>query len=87
MSQKEKLLAKLITRPPSKDFSWNELVTIRNQNNFTESCKGGSHYTFKHGSGFVVKISKTHPSGILKKYQIEAAVEALRAVSKNGEIT
>lgn len=87
MSQKEKLLAKLTKKPSPKDFSWNELVRIMSQYDFVESCNGGSHYTFMHSSGVVAKISKTHPSGILKKYQIEAAIEALRTISKNGEIS
>jgi len=32
---------------------------------------------FEHENGYRFRMSKTHPSGILKKYQIDAAKEAL----------
>lgn len=52
---------------------------------FDEHCDGGSHYTFEHSSGFTFVASKTHPSGILKPYQIRVAKEALRTVGAIGE--
>lgn len=52
------------------------------QAEFKESCEGGSHYTFEHKSGFRFGMSKTHPSGLLKKYQIDGAKEALATAQK-----
>lgn len=71
--------------PPPKDFTWEELVAVMNAADFREYCDGGSHYTFEHASGFSFGMSKTHPSGILKRYQLDAAKEALRAVGTIGE--
>ena len=54
---------------------------------FQESCKsGGSHYTFDHAkSGFSFHMSKTHPSGMLKHYQVDDAKDALRTIGALGE--
>lgn len=85
MSKKEKRIHRLCSIPPPKDFSWVELVSLMNGAGFREYCDGGSHYTFEHTSGFSFCMSKTHPSGILKRYQVDAAKEALRAVGAIGE--
>jgi predicted RNA binding protein YcfA (HicA-like mRNA interferase family) len=85
MSKKDKLLLKLKKIPPPKDFSWDELITLMRQADFFESCNGGSHYMFEHKNGFRFRMSKTHPSGILKKYQIDAANEALVSVNYGRE--
>lgn len=84
MSRKEKAYARLKKKPPPKDFTWDELLAITRRADFTESCDGGSHYTFQHKSGFTFSASKTHPSGLLKKYQIDAAIEALEKVKYQG---
>jgi predicted RNA binding protein YcfA (HicA-like mRNA interferase family) len=47
---------------------------------FKMHCQGGSHHTFEYTDGFKVKVSKTHPQGILKKYQIDDVIEGLRRV-------
>lgn len=80
MSKQEKLITKLCRRPAPKDFTWDDLVTLANRAGFAESCNGGSHYMFSHGSGFVFSMSKTHPSGLLKSYQVRTAVEAFKYV-------
>ncbi len=85
MSKKEKRLLKLRAIPPPKDFPWDELVTVMRAADFKEYCDGGSHYTFEHTSGFTFGMSKTHPSGILKRYQVEVAIEALRNVGAIGD--
>jgi len=77
MSKKQKLLWKLFAVPASKSFTWEELIAVMTQAGFTNECKGGSHYTFEHTNGRRVVIAKTHPSGILKPYQVRAAKEAL----------
>lgn len=78
MSKKEKRIAKLCAVPPPKDFTWSELISVMRAAGFTEYCDGGSHYTFEHISGFSLVISRTHPSGILKRYQVDDVKEALR---------
>ena len=78
MSRREKLLAKLRASPAN--FRWSELETLMSQHDFTASCTGGSHYVFEHKSGFTFSASKTHPSGILKHYQVKEALEALARV-------
>jgi hypothetical protein len=40
---------------------------------------------FEHASGYRFSMSRTHPSGILKVYQVRAALEALRCVGEYGE--
>jgi len=52
---------------------------------FKNECSGGSHYTFEHKDGLRVKISKTHPNGILKPYQVDAAKEALEKLGYKPE--
>lgn len=85
MSKKDKRIRKLCAIPPPKDFSWTELVALMNGVGFHEFCDGGSHYTFEHTSGYSFGMSKTHPSGVLKRYQVVAAKEALRNVGAIGE--
>jgi len=80
MSKKEKFLPKLCATPSPKDFSWDDFVTLMGHFGFTNTCHGGSHYMFEHISGFRFSMSKTHPSGILKSYQIRDAKNALRYI-------
>jgi predicted RNA binding protein YcfA (HicA-like mRNA interferase family) len=80
VSKKEKLRNKLFSTPPPKSFSWEELITLMAHAGFSNHCDGGSHYTFEHSGGLRVGMSKTHPSGILKGYQVKAARDALNSV-------
>jgi hypothetical protein len=81
MSKRSKRLAKLCAIPAPKDYSWDDLVALLCSVGFEERCNGGSHFTFTHtSSGFVLMVSRTHPSGILKSYQIKAAKDALRQI-------
>lgn len=81
MSKKTKLLNKLRAIPRPTDFPWDDLVTLMRGHGFTESCDGGSHYSFQHeDTGFTFTASKTHPSGVLKTYQIKDALNALLQV-------
>jgi predicted RNA binding protein YcfA (HicA-like mRNA interferase family) len=86
VSKKDKLLSKLYATPPPKGFSWEELVTVMTHAGFSYECTGGSHYIFEHTmSGHRVSMSKTHPSGILKPYQVKAAKEAIERNSGEME--
>ena len=40
---------------------------------------------FEHTSGFKFGASKTHPSGVLKQYQIKEAISALIATGEWNE--
>lgn len=80
MSKKEKLLAKLCASPSPKDFPWQDLITLMGYFGFESTCGGGSHYLFEHTSGFRFSMSKTHPSGILKAYQVRDAKKALKNI-------
>lgn len=80
VSKKDKLLNKLFAAPPPKGFAWDDLITVMTRAGFSNHCDGGSHYMFEHTDGFRLSMSKTHPSGILKSYQIKAAREALQRV-------
>jgi hypothetical protein len=85
VSRAAKSLQKLFRLPPPKDFAWEAFETVMTRAGFTGRCSGGSHYTFTHESGFCFGISKTHPSGVLKAYQVRDAKEALSRVGVNGE--
>lgn len=80
MSKKEKLFERLSRKPSPTDFRWQDLVTLAEQHGFVVSCSGGSHHYFQHPNGFTFGVSKTHPSGLLKQYQISAALEAFNKV-------
>lgn len=80
MSKIEKLLLKLCRKPAPTDFTWDDLITLTNRAGFKASCTGGSHHMFQHDGGYLFRASKTHPSGLLKAYQIRAAIEALKSV-------
>ena len=84
MTRKDKLISRLFSTPPPKDFSWEELLKLMNHGGFSETCSGGSHYIFEHPKGLRLSVSKTHPSGILKTYQIKAIRQALRDVAAEG---
>lgn len=77
MSKSKKRLDSLFSTPAPTDFRWDDLIVIMTEQGFKNECRGGSHYTFEHTNGFVFTMSKTHPNGILKAYQVKAAKSAL----------
>lgn len=87
LSKKQKLLEKLLRKPAPTDFTWEELVTLMRHHQFDvhSPAGGGSHYTFQHESGFCFMASKTHPSGLLKVYQVRDAKEALAKICAIGK--
>ena len=80
VSKKDKLLSRLFATPPPKGFAWGDLVTVMTRAGFSKHCDSGSHYIFEHSSGLRFSMSKTHPSGLLKSYQVKNAREALQQV-------
>lgn len=77
MTKKDKRLNALFSEPPPKDFTWLSLIAVLTHAGFSNECNGGSHYLFEHTSGMRLRLSKTHPTGLLKRYQIEDTKEVL----------
>ncbi len=78
MSQKEKLIARLLKKP--KDFTFDEMVTLLSYFDFYLKQGGsGSGVKFiKKNSNEVINFHKPHPNGILKKYILEQVIDKLR---------
>lgn len=77
MSKKEKLIARLLSRP--KDFHYDEAKTLLLQLGFEEKNKGktsGSRVEFVKGVDTIL-LHKPHPSGELKSYQVKQLVDTL----------
>jgi len=89
VSKKDKLLQKLFAKPPPKGFAWDDLVTVMTRAGYSNDCDGGSHYIFEHATGLRLSMSKTHPSGLLKPYQVKSAKDAIErtggAMEKNND--
>jgi len=79
MSNKEKLLQRLKTKP--KDFTYDEAKTILNSLGFVENNKGktsGSRVVFMNEYGYKVEMHKSHPGNILKSYQVNSLINELK---------
>jgi len=78
MTKAEKLLNRFISRP--KDFTYNELLRLLNSLGYTEQQGSGSRVVFsneriKHH----IKLHKPHPGNVLKRYQIDLIIQALKS--------
>lgn len=82
MSKKDKLLNRFLLRPPVKDFSWDDFVTLMNQLGFSlhEKSGGSSHKYFILDSdeNKIINTYKPHPSGLLKAWQIKEVTDKLQ---------
>ena len=82
MSKKEKLAARLKTRPT--DFTYAELRTLLSGMGYVEDSKGktsGSRVSFIHEeTKHMISLHKPHPGNILKRYQIDLIVEELMKI-------
>lgn len=79
MSRHDKILARLLSRP--NDFSFDELVTLLKHYGYSQCAAGttgGSRVMFVDGQKNVIRLHKPHPRRILKLYQIDDIVTALR---------
>ena len=78
MSQKEKLVARLLKKP--KDFTYDEMVALLSYFGFDLKQGGaGSGVRFiKEGSNEVINFHRPHPAGILKRYVLDQVIEKLR---------
>lgn len=80
MSKKEKLIARLLSRP--KDFSYDEARTLLCSLGFEERSKGrtsGSRIEFSKGKDTIL-LHKPHPSGVLKPYQVKQIIDTLKTL-------
>jgi len=78
MSKKEKLIARFLNMP--SDFHYDEMVKLLGYFGFKEVKKGktsGSRVKFENIDGIPIMLHKPHPSGIMKKYQMQQVKEIL----------
>lgn len=78
MSKKDKIIARLLSKP--KDFTFDEMVTLLSKLGYELKQGGtGSGVKFiKQSSNEVINFHKPHPNGILKRYILEQVIEKLR---------
>ena len=85
MSQKEKAIARLLSRPC--DYTYKEAVSLLRQLGYAENTKGktsGSRVSFtRAGDGSMVNLHKPHPAATLKRYLIDLIIETL---IENGDL-
>ena len=79
MSQVQKLVIRLLSYP--RDFTWEELIKVLRHfgyEEFTGGKTGGSRRKFVGSDKHIINLHKPHPGKILKRYQIEDIIEALK---------
>ncbi len=79
MAKIQKVIERLLSFPT--DFTWEELTKILIYLGYTESKKGktgGSRRKFGNADKHIISLHKPHPGNILKRYQLQQVVEALR---------
>lgn len=84
MTQREKLIARLKSRP--RDLTWDELVRLLAGLGYTEVVSGktgGSRRRFVHDTAPTIALHKPHPGNIVKMYVI---ANVLRVLTEEGLI-
>lgn len=78
MSQKDKLIERLLRKP--KDFTFDEMVSLLSYFGYTLKQGGtGSGVKFiRDNNNEVINFHKPHPNGVLKRYVLDQIVEKLR---------
>lgn len=79
MSKKEKLIARLLSKP--KDFTFEELTALLSSFDYKQVNLGktsGSRAAFSNGEGDYIRLHKPHPRNTLKPYQVEDMIRALQ---------
>jgi hypothetical protein len=77
MTKAEKLLNRFLSRP--KDFTYNELLRLMKSFGYNEQQESGSRVVLnneriKHN----IKLHKSHPGNIFKRYQIDLIIQGLK---------
>ena len=85
MSKKEKLIARLNSKP--KDFTYQEAKKLLELLGFYEFNKGktsGSRVVFIHKQEdkLKIKLHRPHPNNILKTYQLENILEGIKRLEE-----
>jgi len=79
MSQRDKLLERLLTRP--KNFTYSDLKTLLTHFGYDAAKTGktsGSRVAFiNHDTAHIIRLHKPHPGNELKRYQIDYLIEEL----------
>lgn len=80
MSQKEKLISRLLQTP--KDFSFDELKALLRTFGYTfDGSRSGSRVSFfNEEKKSVIILHKPHPGSIIKPYQLKQVIEKLKEV-------
>lgn len=79
VSKKEKLISRLLSEP--KDFTFEELIALFScfgYNQVASGKTGGSRVAFTNGGNDYIRLHKPHPRNILKPYQVEDVITALK---------
>lgn len=78
MSQKDKLIERLLRKP--KDFTFDEMVSLLSYFGYNQKQGGtGSGVKFtKENSNEVINFHRPHPNGLLKRYVLDQIIEKLR---------
>jgi hypothetical protein len=79
MSKKDKLLERFLLLP--KDFTWDEAIKLLSFFGYTElktGKTGGSRRKFINQKKHIISLHKPHPGNILKRYQLEILMTALK---------
>ncbi len=78
MSKKEKLIARILSRP--SDFEFDEAATLLNQLGYSLARVGktaGSRVLFANKDGDYIRLHKPHPRKALLLYQVDDIITAL----------
>lgn len=71
MSKKEKLLRRIMGKPPRKDITYNEVETLFESMGYEKTEGSGSRVSFYHSDkDHLIELHKPHPGNELKLYQI-----------------
>ena len=79
MSQKDKLIARLLSKPI--DFTFAEATSLLKHLGYSVVKAGatsGSRIAFVNESGDYIRFHRPHPSSVLKHYQVEDLISTLR---------
>jgi hypothetical protein len=76
MSKNEKLITRILSFP--KDFTYSELKSLLAFYGYTEEQGAGSRVCFA-AENHKIKLHKPHPGNILKHYQLELVIDALKS--------
>lgn len=87
MSQLDKLLAKLLSEPAPRDFTWQELQKLLRGYGYTEKKNSGSRRKFykqgSDGDAVPIILHEPHPESTIKHVYIKQIINALK---DNGDL-